>query len=250
MSRKGAAPGGENDGVANGLRARIAVDDGATQMHLQAVALGEFVAGAFDGQVEATAQHPDLLVERGRTGRIVEPHFGAGRQFHLDDLEAGAGSARRDVATQIAACGVAPDRLGLAARQRPASCVLFEQRREGQAEPGAEPDQQCGRRTRFAALDAGDHRATHAAAFGESVERQAMALAGRLQALPQHAVDLGVVLELHEWRIILRYWNLQDAFDLYANLAVIPGLTRDPSKGAVALRWIPDLRFASSGMTW
>ena len=125
MSRKGAASGGEDDGVTDGRIARIAVDDRAAQMHLQAVALGELVADAFDGEVEPAAQHPDLLVERGGARRIVEPHLGSGRKLHLDDLEARARPARRDIAAQITASRIAPDRLGVAACQRPVSCTLF-----------------------------------------------------------------------------------------------------------------------------
>src|SRR5690606_18831512 len=102
MSRKGAAAGGEDDGVANGRGARIAIDDRAAQMHLQAVAFREVVTNALDRQIEPALQHPDLLIERRRALCAVEADFRAGRQFDLDDLEAGSRAAWRDVATQIA----------------------------------------------------------------------------------------------------------------------------------------------------
>src|SRR6478736_2771093 len=130
MSRKTAAPGGEDDDVADGHGARIAVDDGAAQMHLQAVTLGKRVADTLDRQVEPALQHPDLLVECRCTRRVVEADLGAARQLDLDDLEARSRAARRDVAAQIAARRIAPDRLGSMPRQWPGSCLLFQQRRE------------------------------------------------------------------------------------------------------------------------
>src|SRR5437773_266548 len=100
---------------------------------MQTVAGGEAMNGAGRYDLDLALQHPDMLVE-DTMGRPVKSNLGTGGEIDFDNSDRRSGSRRRDLAPDVAAGRIPPDRL-IGSPQERRRRLACEQRRQADAEP-------------------------------------------------------------------------------------------------------------------
>jgi hypothetical protein len=101
----------DRDDIARALRRRIAENQRLIDAHRETVAFVKLVERVAQRDVDASAEHPYLLMQRAVAAARVVRDARAEREIDFDELERRRPAGRRQIAPQIARRRIAPFRL-------------------------------------------------------------------------------------------------------------------------------------------